>query len=81
MLSRKEMLWDKYTAYQICDEFDECGREADICGRDMDCYNCDIFYELAELAEAGEIDLRDPEKERKALEDLERMCGGHFILR
>ena len=78
-MCKRDMLWDKYSAYQLCDEFDECCREADMTGHDLGCYDCDTFYDLAELAETGDIELRDWQKEEEKRKELERLCGGHFI--
>ena len=78
-MCKRDMLWNKYSAYQLCDEFDECCREADMTGHDLGCYDCDMFYELAELAEAGDIELRDWQKEEEKRKESERLCGGHFI--
>ena len=34
---------------------------------------------LAELAEDGDIELRDWKEDEEKRKELERLCGGHFI--
>ena len=43
--------------------------------RDLYCENCDIYWELVELAEKGEIGLRDIEKEKAEWKRICETCG------
>lgn len=53
----------KYPPSELCDEWRFCADDCDIHARDMHCEDCDMYWELVELAEKGEIDLRDIAKE------------------
>ena len=41
----------------------------------MHCEECDTYWELVELAEKGEIELRDIEKEEIERKQIREICG------
>lgn len=65
----------KYPPHRICDEWNSCADDCDIQARDMHCEDCDMYWELVELAEKGEIDLRDIEKEKAEWKRICEICG------
>ena len=65
----------KYPPHRICDEWRFCADDCDIQSRDMHCEDCDMYWELVELAEKGEIDLRDIEKEEIERKRIREICG------
>ena len=63
----------KYPPHRICDEWRFCADDCNIQARDMHCEDCDFYWELVELADKGDIDLRDVEKEeieRKRIREI-----------
>ena len=66
----------KYPPYRLCDEWNSCADDCDIQARDMHCEDCDMYWELVELAELADkddIDLRDVEKkeiEQKRIREI-----------
>ena len=69
----------KYPPHRLCDEWQFCADECDIHARDMCCEDCDFYWELVELAEKGEIDLRDIEKEKAEWKRICEICGINYI--
>ena len=65
----------KYPPHRICDEWWFCADDCNIQARDMHCEDCDFYWELVELAEKGEIDLRDTEKETSEWKRILEVCG------
>ena len=65
----------KYPPSELCDEWQSCADYCDIHARDMHCEDCDMYWELVELAEKGEIDLRDIEKEKAEWKRILEICG------
>lgn len=67
---------EKYPPHRLCDEWRFCADYCDIQARDMHCEDCDMYWELvelAELADKGDIDLRDVEKkeiEQKRIREI-----------
>ena len=70
---------EKYPPRRLCDEWQFCVDDCDIQARDMHCENCDIYWELVELAEKGEIYLRDIEKEKAEWKRILEICGINYI--
>ena len=66
---------EKYPPRRLCDEWQFCTDDCGIQARDMHCENCDIYWELVELAEKGEIYLRDIEKEKAEWKRICEICG------
>ena len=70
---------EKYPPYRLCDDWDSCTYDCDIQARDMHCEDCDFYWELVELAEKGEIGLRDIEKEKAEWKRICEICGMNYI--
>ena len=68
-------IFEKYPPSELCDEWQSCADYCDIHARDMHCENCDMYWELVELEEKGEIDLRDIEKEKAEWKRILEICG------
>ena len=64
---------EKYPPHRLCDEWQSCADYCDIHARDMHCEDCAAYWELVALADKGDIDLRDVEKEeieRKRIREI-----------
>ena len=69
----------KYPPHRLCDEWQSCADYCDRHARDMYCEGCDMYWELVELAEKGEIDLKDIEKEKAEWKRICEICGMNYI--
>ena len=69
----------KYPPSELCDEWQSCADDCDIQARDMHCEDCDMYWELVEITEKGEIDLRDIEKEKAEWKRICKICGINYI--
>ena len=65
----------KYPPRRLCDEWNSCAYDCDINAKDMHCEDCDMYWGLVELAEKGEIDLRDIEREEIERKRIREICG------